>query len=399
MLPGETFFVSAPPEDPGTDSGSMPFLSDTCSSEFLFVRVLLWVWFRTLMRVDSHCFCMSYSHTLTCTDRQTHTQIIHAQTDSDGRTDTHKNTHTHTHTLSLSHTHTHTYSRTQARTRTHTHIHKRTYTYTHNIAHTHTHSLTRTHTHTPHTHTQSTTMQICMCAHPRLTGSWIRDRLLMVAAPSMNLPLPAFREGTRAQRASARERETKTKREREKGGADQEERPREPKDEKEAAGWNEDKCGTQRSRDTQDKSDAQDAVPRRLNVVESAGQIRAQKTKPAKKQTAADIAAKIRRQEPSLWNVSSSEDSKDDNDDLLPAESRGARVNQRKPFRRGSVSSYAVSNGGARSGSPRSMRSITSGDDDRYLSSMYLCVRSWKVHYGLGRGSQSFPDLARYEAM
>ena len=287
------------------------------------------------MHFHSHCVCLPYTHSLTFTHRQTHT---------------------HKHTHSLSHTHTHT--------------------------HTHTHN-------------------ICMFAQPRRTGSWIRDRLSRVAAPSLHLPLPAFREGTRAQRARAREQERE--REREKDGVDQKERAREPKNEKESAGSNEDKGGTQRGKqrisDTQDaakgreevkgstrggksdtngtttdwdKSDAQDAVPRRPNIVESAGQFRAQKTKPAAKLSAADIAAKIRRQEPSLWNVSSSED---DNDDLLPAESHGARVNQRKPFGRGSGSSYAVSNGGTRSGSPRSMRSMTSGDDDRCIC-MCVCVRA-----------------------
>jgi hypothetical protein len=312
------------------------------------------------MQVHSHCVCMSYSHTLTCTRRHTHTHNhTHRQTQTD------RQTYTHTHSLSLTHTHSHTHT------------------------HTHTHTRARAHTHI-HTCT-------CMFAHPRLTGSWIRDRLFKVAAPSLHLPLPAFREGTRAQRASARERERE--RERGKGGADQKERAREPKSEKEAGGLNEDEGGTQRISDTQDaaegkeaekgsirggksdtngtmtdwdKSDAQDAVPRRLNVVESAGQFRAQKTKPAAKLSAADIAAKIRRQEPSLWNVSSSED---DNDDLLPAESHGARVNQRKPFGRGSGSSYAVSNGGTRSGSPRSMRSMTSGDDDRCIC-MCVCVRA-----------------------
>jgi hypothetical protein len=284
-----------------------------------------------------------------------------------------------------------------------THIHTQTDTHTQ----THTHSLSHTHAHT-HTHTHN----ICMFAQPRRTGSWIRDRLSRVAAPSLHLPLPAFREGTRAQRARAREQERE--REREKDGVDQKERAREPKNEKESAGSNEDKGGTQRGKqrisDTQDaakgreevkgstrggksdtngtttdwdKSDAQDAVPRRPNIVESAGQIRAQKTKPAAKLSVADIAAKIRRQEPSLWNVSSSED---DNDELLPAESRGGRVNQREPFGRASASWYAGSKRGARSGSPRSMRSMTSWDDDRYGSILCVCAR--QVPCGLGRCSQ-----------
>jgi hypothetical protein len=64
--------------------------------------------------------------------------------------------------------------------------------------------------------------------------------------------------------------------------------------------------------------DAQDEVPEGTEILENKGQ---EVTKQAAKLSAADMAAKIRREERSktlLWSASSSED---DDDDLLPAES------------------------------------------------------------------------------